>query len=452
MKKRMSIQDKFFITAICLGFVMVQLDITIVNVGLESLRKAYNARIQDLEWVINIYSLVFAALLLSSGKLGDRYGVRSVFIAGCVIFIISSLCCAFSPSLGWLNASRALQGFGAALLVPGSLTLLRQYFTDSGSRAFAIASWAAAGGFALAAGPVLGGSLISLLGWKSIFLINIPVGLVSIFITIHYAPAGKRIPVRFNTQGQLLIALSLGFLTFALTEAGHYGWKSGITLSALAAAIIAFGFYLINERNNVSPVILPSVLDNKNIVYPVVVGFLCNLVFYGAVFIFSIYFQSEMKLTAFETGLAFVPMMLFNALVNLSSSKLAGRFGIRNLAVAGGIISFIGFGLLMLITNDWTVWQLFVPMMLLSAGTSLSVPGMANLIFVYSAHEEAGSASALFSCARQMGGVFGVAIFGLLLSSAGSDDLIPGLKLIAGTAMGLAFIWAAVSQFKLPVA
>ncbi|ADU72788.1 MFS transporter [Pantoea sp. At-9b] len=443
-------RDRLFTAAVCLGFVLVQLDVSIVNVGLEVLRQHFQAGIADLEWVMNTYSLLFASLLLGAGTLGDRFGVRNVFVCGILIFIGASLSCAFAPTIYWLDTARGIQGVGAALLVPSSLTLLRQYFSDHHARAGAIAMWAACGSFALAAGPVVGGVLIKWLGWKSIFLINVPVGLLSVFFTLRFAPISPRFQRKINIASQVLIVLALGLLTFALTESAHFGWGSRTTLSTLLVGLAALVWFILSEKKSADPVVMPSVLQNRLIVSSVIIGFLCNMVFYGAVFIFSIFFQSELKLSALQTGLAFLPMMLFTAVVNYSSSKLGRRFRLRWLSCLGSLVSLTGFALLLLIKPDWSTWALFIPMMLLGAGTSLAMPGVANLIFSQATHQEAGSASALFSCARQMGGVMGVAVFGLMISYTGDANLISGLKLIAATAMLMSVIWWVISRARLP--
>lgn len=183
---------RLFTLAACLGIVLVQLDVSIVNVGLQSLKVAYNATVSDLEWVINAYALVFAALMLSSGTLVDRFGSRKTFYCLWVaIFIVASVGCALAPSIYGMDMMRGVQGVGAALLLPSSLTLIRHYFTDMHERASAIAMWAAAGSLALVAGPVVGGILIKYAGWKSLFLLNFPLGLISMAIIYARVPQGR---------------------------------------------------------------------------------------------------------------------------------------------------------------------------------------------------------------------------------------------------------------------
>lgn len=449
MRIKMSARDRLFIAAVCLGFIIVQLDVSIVNVGLEALRQAYNAKIADLEWVINTYSLFFAALLLSSARLGERFGVRKIFITGVTIFIVASVGCALAPSLLTLNIFRGIQGTGAALLVPASLTLIKLYFSDLTARTYAVGMWAASGGFSLAAGPIIGGTLIKLLGWKSIFLINVPVGILCIIIARRFAPESIHSKQRFNISGQLLIALTLGMLTFSLTEAGRYGFMSTVSLVPLAVGFLALIVFVLSERRAVIPVLAPSVLKNVTIVNALLIGFICNLVFYGSVFILSIFFQSEMKLDPLQTGFAFLPMMLFTAMVNFSCGWLARYFNIKTLVVTGALMSFTGFGLLLFVKSDWTLWQLFIPTMLLGGGTCLGTPVMATLILSEARDEDAGSASALFACARQVGGVTGVALFGMLINIVGTGDLLTGLKVVAGAAMIMVLLWMYIGSMRL---
>lgn len=451
MTSTIKTRKRLFTFASCLGIILVQLDVSIVNVGLHSLKEAYNAAVSDLEWVINAYALVFAALMLSSGTVVDKLGSKKTFITGVVIFIFASVFCALAPSIYWLDVMRAIQGVGAALLLPSSLTLLRQYFSDPKERTSAIALWASSSALALVAGPVLGGALIKYLGWKSIFLINFPLGLISIAIISWLAKAGEISSKKINYSSQLLIVSGLALFTFTLTEAGQFGWASPVIITTLIAGLLMLIAFRKLDSNADNPVISHEVLANPLITSAVVVGFLCNLVFYGAVFIFSIFFQNKLYLSALETGLAFMPMMALTALVNFSSKWFVNWLSVRHLSLLGSIISLVGFGMVMFISPDWTATQLFLPMVLLGSGTSFAMPVMTNLVLGQATNKSAGSASALFNCARQMGGVTGVAIFGLLLSSAGVDNMTAGLKMVSFAASVITVIWLIAGYRKLPV-
>lgn len=403
MTSTIKTRKRLFTFASCLGIILVQLDVSIVNVGLHSLKEAYNAAVSDLEWVINAYALVFAALMLSSGTVVDKLGSKKTFITGVVIFIFASVFCALAPSIYWLDIMRAVQGIGAALLLPSSLTLLRQYFSDSKERTSAIAMWASSGALALVAGPVLGGALIKYLGWKSIFLINFPLGLISTAIICWLAKVGEISPKKINYLSQFLIVSGLALFTFTLTEAGKFGWASPVIITTLIAGLLMLIAFRKLDSNADNPVISHEVLANPLITSAVVVGFLCNLVFYGAVFIFSIFFQNKLYLSALETGLAFMPMMALTALVNFSSKWFVNWLSVRHLSLLGSIISLVGFGMVMFISSDWTATQLFLPMVLFGSGTSFAMPVMTNLVLGQATNKSAGSASALFNCARQMG-------------------------------------------------
>ena len=450
MTSTINTRKRLFTFASCLGIILVQLDVSIVNVGLHSLKEAYNAAVSDLEWVINAYALVFAALMLSSGTVVDKFGSKKTFITGVIIFIFASVFCALAPSIYWLDVMRAIQGIGAALLLPSSLTLLRQYFSDPKERTSAIALWASSGALALVAGPVLGGALIKYFGWKSIFLINFPLGLISIAIIGWLAKAGEVSAEKINYSSQLLIASGLALLTFTLTEAGQFGWASPVIITTLIAGLLMLIAYRKLDSKADKPVISQEILANPLITSAVIVGFLCNLVFYGAVFIFSIFFQNKLHLSALETGLAFMPMMALTALVNFSSKWFVNWLSVRRLSLLGSVISLVGFGMVLFISPDWTATQLFIPMVLLGSGTSFAMPVMTNLVLGQATNKSAGSASALFNCARQMGGVTGVAIFGLLLSSAGVDNMTDGLRMVSLAACVITILWLVAGFRKLP--
>ncbi|RYF47710.1 MAG: MFS transporter, partial [Cytophagaceae bacterium] len=218
--------------AACLGFLVVQLDVSVVNVGLGALKTAFDTNLTGLQWVINSYALAFSALLILGGAAGDKFGARTVFASGFALFSLASIGCGLSNSMPLLIGMRVVQGIGAALLVPTSLMLIRLAFDDPAKRQSAVAMWGACGGIALAAGPVIGGLLIDSLGWRSIFLINVPIGILAIGLIMRYAPAPPRIDKKFDMPGQLSIGIFLVALTYALTESTSKGWVTE-TLSTL---------------------------------------------------------------------------------------------------------------------------------------------------------------------------------------------------------------------------
>lgn len=215
------------LAAAMMGVVLVSLDVSVVNVALEALQRSFTVRIDGLQWVLNVYTLTYAVLLLSAGALSDRLGSRTVFVLGSLIFTSASLVCGLASSFEVLLASRTVQGIGAALLVPSSMALLQHAFPDAGDRARAVGLWAGAGSLAIAGGPVLGGALIAYVGWRGIFLINLPLGLLGIWLTLHYAP--RSVPIKrggLDLAGQIVATFALVCIVGALTQASTLGWSS----------------------------------------------------------------------------------------------------------------------------------------------------------------------------------------------------------------------------------
>lgn len=235
-------QRRYTLAAASLGFVVVLLDVSVVNVALESLRVGFDTDVAGLQWVVNAYTLIFAALLLTTGALGDRLGAKRVFMAGLAVFTLASLGCGLATSLGALITARIVQGLGAAMLVPTSLSLLQQAFPDPVARSRAVGWWGAAGGIALAAGPVLGGLLVTHIGWRSIFLINLPIGLLGLWLALRNAPAALTRPSKgFDLPGQCTAILALGSLTAALTEASRLGWQHPFVLGGAGVFLFSWG-------------------------------------------------------------------------------------------------------------------------------------------------------------------------------------------------------------------
>ncbi len=280
--------------AACSGFAIVLIDVSVVNVALDALRSAFHTDVRGLQWVVNAYTLVFAASLLLAGTLSDRVGAKRLYLIGLMLFTAASLGCAVAATLWALIGWRVIQGFGAALLVPTSLALLRQLYTDPTLRSRAVGWWSAGGGIALAAGPVLGGVLMAYGGWRSVFLINLPVGLLSVWLTVGNVLDEAGQPGRkLDLPGQLTGALALVMLTLALTEAGHEGWGSPLTLAAFAVCLLAGGLFFHLEAGNPDAMLPPALLRNRVVRCTMAIGLIANLVFYGMVFTFSLYFQAQ---------------------------------------------------------------------------------------------------------------------------------------------------------------
>ena len=440
-----SLHLRFIQIATCLGFVLVLIDVSVVNVALEALRTAFHADLTGLQWVVNAYALVFAALLLMAGALGDRMGAKRVFMAGFAIFTLASAGCGAASSLPSLIAWRLVQGLGAALLVPNSLSLLRQAFHDDQQRSRAIGWWGAGGGIALAAGPVIGGLLISALGWRSIFLINLPVGLIGLWMTYRYAPASPTQAGRsLDMPGQMTGAVTLATFTFALTQASSLGWRSPLILGTLLLSILLGAWFIWLEARHPSPMLPLALFRDAAVSSATVIGLIVNLVFYGMVFSFSLFFQSVQHRTPQQTGLAFLPMMAILMVMNIIAGRLVSRIGTRQLAVTGLLISAIGYLLMLPALAAQSYLPLVLPMLLAGSGIALTIPTITNATLAAVPNTQAGIASGLLNAARQLGGVIGVAIFGFFVRQGETTLFMHGMHLALYTAVALLLTGAAV--------
>jgi len=424
--------------AAALGFVVVLLDVSVVNVALDALRHEFTTNVAGLQWVINAYTLVFAALLLTSGALGDRFGARRVFLLGFVVFTLASAACGMANSLAILVVARLVQGLGAALLVPNSLSMLQQAFPDREQRSRAVGWWGAFGGVSLACGPVLGGLLVTHLGWRSIFLINLPVGLIGIFLTLrHVTPHSGNHRRSLDWGGQGAIILALASMTMALTEAGPLGWEHSLVRGGLLlASIAALGFIWI-EAHGSSPMLPLALFRIPTFAVASAAGVVVNFAYYGLIFVFSLFFQIQQHFSPQLTGLAFLPMTVILMVFNVLAGRLITRMGARLLMVLGLTLAAVGYLLLMSVSIDGTYWLLVVPMLLAASGIALTVPTMTNATLSSVEASRAGIASGVLNSARQVGGMLGVAIFGYLIRDTSPQAFMRGMHVSIGISVAL---------------
>ncbi len=439
------------LAAASLGFVVVLLDVSVVNVALDALRTGFSTDIAGLQWVVNAYTLFFAALLLMAGALGDRFGARAVFVTGFALFTLASLACGLAPTLAILVAARLAQGVGAALLVPNSLSLLAQAFPDKEQRNRAVGWWGAAGGIALAAGPVVGGFLVTHFGWRSVFLINFPVGLVGLTLIIRYSAASPRNEGRsLDLPGQGAAIIALASLATALMDAAHLGWTHPRILVTLIVGILAAtGFILIEARSR-APMLPLSLFSNSAFSIASVTGVIVNFAYYGLIFVFSLFFQLEQQLPPQETGIAFLPMTVVLMIANIIASRLINSLGARPLMVFGLLLAATGYLLLLLqVSVSGAYWQLVVPMLMAASGVALIVPTITNVTLSSVDPSRAGIASGVLNTARQVGGMLGVATCGYFVRDTAPAAFMHGMYLSLIVAVALLLLGAALSFFCL---
>src|SRR5580700_7407949 len=331
------------LAAMSLGYGVVQLDVTIVNTALNSIGTSLGGGVAELQWVVSSYTIAFAAFILTAGALGDRIGAKRVFMAGFAIFTAASVACALASSATILIAARGLQGLGAAILVPNSLALLGHAYPDEKQRGRAVGIWAAGASLALTAGPLVGGALIALVGWRSIFLVNLPIGLAGLWLTWIYASETTRSPQReIDLPGQVLAIAALGCLAGAIIEGGTLGVSDPLVIAGFVASAVLAALFVWQERRASQPMLPLSLFGHRLFALTSLVGLLVNVAFYGLIFVFSLYFQRVNGWSPFSTGLAFLPMMGAVLPVNLVAARVSERIGAPATIAGGAALSALG--------------------------------------------------------------------------------------------------------------
>ncbi|MQY34561.1 Multidrug resistance protein Stp [Streptomyces sp. RB17] len=413
------------LAAAVVGFFVITLDATIVNVALPTIRDELGGGMTGLQWLVDGYTLMFAALLLSAGALADRIGARRAFGSGVVVFAAASAACGLAPGLGILVAARFLQGAGAAVVMPTTLALIREAYDDRAGRAHAVAVWATGGAAAAAAGPLVGGVLTEL-SWRLIFFINVPVGVVALLLLARITPSPRR-RVPFDLPGQVAAVAGMGGLTYGVIEAGADGFTASHVIAALAVAVLGTAGFFMIEARTAHPMVPLEMFRNRAMATAVTIGFAFMIGFYGMPFLLSLYFQQVRGLSSMATGVAFLPMMAFAALFTPASSRLVHRIG-RRASITGGLLlmaaAMIILAVLPATAPPWAVAALMIPVGL--GGPLVMPPLTAHLLDTVPAHR-AGVAGGILNTARQIGGALAVAVFGALL--AGRAGFLHGLRM-----------------------
>ncbi|NVH71782.1 MFS transporter [Paraburkholderia sp. JPY432] len=417
--------------ATSLGFVIICLDVTVVNVALARMRDGLGLDSTALEWVVNAYTLAFASLLLTAGALADRFGARRIFVAGFVVFTCASVGCGLSDGAALLVGSRMVQGIGAALCVPSSLALLGAAFPEPHARARAVSFWAGTAALALGAGPLVGGVLVDRFGWPAIFLINVPIGVAGIWLTIAHAPDTQgHATRRIDLAGQTLAVVALVGLTYAVVESGRLGWTGMTVLTGMAVAAVAGGLFVIVEARQAQPLLPLALFRHAAVNVSALTGLSLNFGYYGLMFAMSLFFQNARHDTPLETGLAFLPMTAVVAVANVASGSLTARFGYRLPMLAGQALAALGYVSLAFVRVDSSALAVALPLLSVGVGVALAVPSVNTAVLAHVEPSYMGIVSGVLNTARQIGGVLGVGLFGALVRPE-FDHLAEGLHLAA---------------------
>jgi len=415
--------------ATSLGFVVVQLDVTIVNVAMPQIGRNLNTDMTGLQWLVDAYTLAFAALLLTAGSLGDYFGSKRVFCCGLALFGCASLVCAISPSAGVLIMARAVQGAGAALIQPTSLALLTYACRgNSEARHHAIGWWSAIGGVVSAAGPVVGGALTSYFTWRSIFFINLPVCLLGWLACRRYvsetdAPGTQR----FDIAGQISGIVGVFFLTHAIIEGGAKGVMATPVMLSFVAAGASLLLFVLVERRATSPMLPLYLFRDRAFSAAILLGMIMNITFYGSIFVLSIYFQHVKGYSPTQAGFALLPFIII-MLANLISARLSARYSPVMTIVTGFALSALAFVMLHGVDESSSYLLRFLPaLLLLALGAGIRPPALISLTIGCVEPQRSATASAALNAARQIGSAIGVALFGAWLVGT-TGDIVSGVS------------------------
>ncbi|WP_328869269.1 MFS transporter [Streptomyces sp. NBC_00287] len=422
------------LAAVLLGFFTIMVDAMIVNVALPSIGDGFGSGMTGLQWVVDGYTLTFAAFLLSAGAISDRIGARQAFAVGLGLFVAASVVCGLAPDLGVLVAARLVQGAGAAMVVPSSLALLRETFPDPAERAKAIALWGVSGSVGAAAGPVAGG-LLTVIDWRMIFFVNLPVGAVALALLKRAQPSPRR-EVPFDWTGQVAAVAAMGALTYAVIEAGAEGIGTPRVLVAFAVAVVAAVVYLVAQARGRHPMTPLPLLRSRTMSLSVAIGFALNVGFYGMIFLLGLYLQQVHGLSALATGVGFLPMTVLTSFMGPVAARLATRFGARIPVIIGQSLMAGGLLAMVAVPGGAPVWLSVVLMVPVGAGGAMAVTALTALLLETVPAERAGVASGVLNAARQLGGALAVAVFGALV--ADRTGFVSGLH--SGLLIGAAVV------------
>jgi MFS transporter, DHA2 family, methylenomycin A resistance protein len=401
---------------ICLGFFMILLDGSALNIALPSIRADIDGSMASLQWLVNIYTIPLASLLLTAGVLSDRIGARRVFISSLAGFTVASLVCALSPNLQLLILFRCIQGIFAAGVLPTTLAIIARTYPDPVERAKAITVWGATGGIALVAGPICGGLLTEALGWRSIFLINVPIGVLALRLAFrHIIETDRRDDDSFDWLGQFLAIGGLSLLVGGLIEAGERGWTHAVTLTLLLAAVTTLVAFVGVESRVAAPVLPPAMFQRAAFTASIANGFAFQFGAYGLQFMLAIFLQTQWGLDALSTGLFFVPFAALWTFATLVLNRIWAGRGMRWLLIVGSVLA-AGGGVLCLSIGDQSTWPLLLAgTSVVGLGCGLFGPSCNGAAMAAADPHYAGLASGVLNTSRQVGMAIGVAMLGLCL-------------------------------------
>ena len=429
------------LAAMCFALFMIMLDNTVVNVALPSIQDDLHASLSSLEWTVNAYTLTFAVLLVTGGRLGDIFGRRRMFLFGVVVFAVSSAAIGLAPSQHWLVAGRALQGVGGAFMMPGTLSIISNTFPPH-ERGRAIGTWAGVSALALALGPAVGGALTEYVSWRAIFFLNLPVAVGAVIVTLFAARESRDPTVDHRVDYPGIAALSVGLtaLVLALVEGNRWGWGSPAIVALLATAAVGIALFVFVERRGRAPMVQFEYFRSRSFVGANAVAFIVSFAMLAMFFFMALYMQNFLHYSPLEAGIRFLPSTAVIIVAAPIAGRLADRIGPRPLIVTGLALAALALFLQSRVTVHSGYADLLPAFVIMGLGMGLTMSPMSTAAMNSVSADKAGAASGILSMFRMVGGTFGVAGIGALFQSLARtriDERLSGLHLPSGTRSAL---------------
>src|SRR3954468_4319435 len=417
------------LAAMCFALFMIILDNTVVNVALPSIQKDLGASISGLEWTVNAYTLSFAVLLITGGRLGDIFGRRRMFVGGVIVFAASSALIGLAPSQTLLVAGRAIQGMGAAFMMPGTLSIISNTFPPH-ERGRAIGTWAGVSALALAIGPAVGGALTEYVSWRAIFFLNLPVAIGAVIVTLFAVRESfdKTVTRQVDYAGIGALSVGLSALVLALVEGNSWGWGSTEIVALLVTAVVGLVAFVLAELHGKAPMVQFEFFRTRSFLGANTVAFIVSFAMLAMFFFIALYMQNILGYGALDAGIRFLPSTVIIIFTAPIAGRLADRIGPRIPMTAGLALAALALFLQSQLTTNSGYAELLVPFMIMGLGMGLTMSPMSTAAMNSVSPDKAGVASGILSMSRMVGGTFGVAAIGALFQSLLQGRLATDLR------------------------
>jgi len=419
-------QKRWTLISTILASGSVFLSTSVLNVALPAIDRSLQAGFSGLQWIVDGFLLTLASLLILGGALGDIFGKRRVMLIGLFGFSVTSLFCGLAPSTPWLIAGRVLQGIAGALLVPGSLALIRSVYQDKEQRGNAIGAWSGWSGISTVIGPLIGGWLVAVLSWRWAFFINLPLLMATGFIIWRYVPEispaeGSR---SLDIPGALSVTLGLAGIAYGLIEGPTIGWDSPSTLAALALGTVSLGIFPWIESRTSEPMVPLQLFSTRNFTGANLATFGVYAALQGSTFILVIYIQNIMGFSPLQSGLMLAPISLILLVLSPRMGRLAGQHGPRLFMTIGPLVTALGLGLMTLLHPDSMLWQELIPMIaVFGLGMAITVAPLTNTVMSAVAEERSGIAAAINNMVSRVAGLIAIALIGIAVTGTFSRHI-----------------------------